>query len=132
MLLGNLSAVCMLNVVTYRYIIIRYPLFQINNRKRKRITFIGMLVSIFFSITSFIFYGETTISVRFQNVTVSGTVCGISDNGIFFSSIPNSCYDYFYCCISLFKLYTNTFDNIILQRTCKNGEPQWNICTFKH
>lgn len=66
MLLFNFSAVCMLNVVTYRYIILRYPLFQINNRKRKLTTFIGMLISIFFSIPSFIFYGETKIRVHFQ------------------------------------------------------------------
>lgn len=83
MLLANVSLVCILNVTTFRYIVFRYPSFQIKYKKRKRLTVTGMLFAIIFSIPSFIFYGETDIVIIVQNATFSGKICGaarISDN----------------------------------------------------
>ncbi|XP_063407317.1 uncharacterized protein LOC134691049 [Mytilus trossulus] len=78
MLLWNLSAVCILNVTTYRYILLRYPSVQLKNRYRQILTVIVMLVAIGFSIPAFIFYGETKVGLRLQNLTVFGKMCGAS------------------------------------------------------
>lgn len=118
MLMANLSGFCVFSILTYRYILFRYPLIKNINEKRKLLTVIGILLVIGFSSPCFKFYGETDITVRFQNVTVSGKICGVSgryDNQTLIRVYP-IVVSIIYAFVVLYSVYIVTYLELLFYR----------------